>query len=73
MQREVIRMVGIKTNSLPNKLMLLGSPNRIDDDSDSKAVDFDRRITTIRMSTISIESTIAISIQYRSIFDIYPL
>ena len=29
------------------KLMRLGSPNGIDDDSDSKAVNFDHRITSI--------------------------
>ena len=34
---------------IPSKLMRLGSPNRIDDDSDSKAVDFDRRITSIEI------------------------
>ena len=50
-----------------SKLMRLGPTNRIVDDSDSKAVDFDRRFrsdlisTTIIESTI-IESTIAISI-----------
>ena len=32
------------------KLMRLGSPNRIDDDSDSKAVDFDRRLMLIRLN-----------------------
>ena len=32
------------------KLMRLGSPNQIDNDSDSKAVDFDRRITSIRLN-----------------------
>ena len=34
------------------KLMRLGLTNRIVDDSDSKAVDFDRLLTSIRISTI---------------------
>ena len=46
-----------------SKLMRLGSPNQNDDDSDSKAIYIDRRISSIRIPTISIESTITISIQ----------
>ena len=54
-----------------SKLMRLGSPNRIVDDLDSKAVDLDRRITSIRISTIKIESTIGNSIENRSIFYLF--
>ena len=43
-----------------SKLMRLGSPDRIVVDSDSKVVDFDRRITWLRILTIKIESTILI-------------
>ena len=39
-------------------------------DSDSKAVDFDRRLLMIRIPTISIQSTIMILIQNQSIFNI---
>ena len=53
-----------------NKLMRLGSPNQIVVDSDFKAVDFDCRITSIRILTFKIESQISISIQNQSIFDI---
>ena len=44
------------------KLKWLGSPNRIVVDSDFKTVYFDRRITSIRIPMILIESTISISI-----------
>ena len=44
------------------KLMRLGSPNRIDDDSDSKAIYIDRRIIINSDSNDLIESTITISI-----------
>ena len=50
--------------------MRLGSTNRIVDESDYKAVDFDRLITSIQISTIKIKLTIANLIQKRSIFDI---
>ena len=55
------------------KLMRLGSPNRIDDDSDSKGIYIDRRLTPIRIPTIKIELTIPNLIQNQSIFDINQL
>ena len=48
--------------------MRLGPMNRIVDDSESKAVNFDHRLTMIRIPTISIESTITILIQNQYIF-----
>ena len=55
------------------KLMWLGPTNPIVVDSDSKAVDFDRRITSIRISKIKIESTIAIFDINRSKIDLFWL
>ena len=46
----------------PAKLMRLGPTNRIVHDSDSKAVDFDRRFWSNSISMTIFESTIAISI-----------
>ena len=56
--------------SVNGKLMRLGSPNRINDDLDFKAIYIDHRLTSIRIPTIKIESTIANQIQNRSIFNI---
>ena len=55
------------------KLLRLGIANPIvvvESNSDFK---FDRRLTSIRISTIWIESTIAISIYNRSFFDIFSI
>ena len=45
-----------------SKLMRLGSPNRIDDDSDSKAIYINRWISSIRYKLLESETTISNSI-----------
>ena len=42
--------------SVDGKLMQLGSPNRINDFESKSRSEFDRRLTSIRISTIKIES-----------------
>ena len=53
--------------------MRLGPTNRIVVDSDSKAVDFDRGITLIRILTIKIESTISIFDINQSKIDLFSI
>ena len=55
---------------LSPKLMRLGIANQIVVVKSNPKSEFDRRLMTIRIPTIKIESTIAMLIQNRSIFDI---
>ena len=53
------------------KLMRLGIANRIVVVKSNPKSEFHHRLMSIRISTIKIESTIAITIQNRSIFDLF--
>ena len=62
-----------KPKRLKSKLMRLGSPNQIVVVESKPRSEFDRRLTTIQNPTINIDSTISISIENRSIFDILSI
>ena len=63
----------MKTENLYSKLMRLGLTNWIVNDSDSKPIYFDHRFWSDLDSNDLFESTIAISIYNRSIFDILSI